>query len=81
MALVLGDAKRAKPKPRVIRPTVMNPRLVFSLIEIKRASPNVVSAIPIEASIRGSNRSESRPATVEKIACTTGMVTKIKPAF
>ena len=60
---------------------MINPKLVFSLREIRRESPTAISPMPTEASIRGSIRSESLPATGEKLACTAGMATKIKPAL
>ena len=72
MALVLGEEKRAKPKPKRIKRAIIDESGEFSLRKMNKNSPNVVSAIPIEATVRGSVLSESLPAKGEKIAWTIG---------
>ena len=62
MAFVLGEEKRAKPKPSKIRQPIMYPSGVFGFKKISRNNPMVVSVIPTVATIRGSIRSESFPA-------------------
>ena len=67
IALVFGDEKSAYPKPRTIRLMIIIERGVRGVRKIKNESPSVVIAIPAVATIWGSTRSESFPATGEKI--------------
>ena len=79
-AFVLGEEKKAKPKPRMIRLTKMNPIAVFWPKKVSKISPIVVRAIPMEARICGAILSESLPARGEKIAWTAGIDNKTMPA-
>ena len=81
MALVLGDEKRAKPKPTTIKPMITNPKLVFWPRKVNRKSPITANDIPTEATTLGSILSESLPARGEKRAITAGWDTKIVPAY
>ena len=81
IAFVFGEEKKAKPKPRTMRLTKMNPIAVFWPTKVSKISPMVVMAIPAEARICGAILSESLPASGEKIACTAGMDTRTRPAF
>ena len=78
--MVLGEEKRAKPRPRRIKLAIIKGVVVFSFRKIKRKSPTVVRAIPVEATILGSIRSESLPVKGEKSACIIGWETRIMPA-
>ena len=80
IALVFGDEKSAYPKPRTIRLMMITERGVRGVRNIKNESPRVVIAIPAVATIRGSIRSESFPATGEKIVWTTGWAIRMNPA-
>ena len=80
MALVLGEEKKAKPKPIKTKRAMINDKVEFSSRKMKKNSPIVVNAIPIDATIRGSILSESLPAKGEKIACTNGCASNINPA-
>ena len=65
--LIVGDEKRAKPNPRMIKLIIMNSLLCLRLRKAKhRKSVTPVKVIPIEATIRGSILSESLPAIGEK---------------
>ena len=79
-ALVLGDEKRAKPKPRRVKVKIIPDRPVFAVTEVRRKSPMAVKAIPAEATILGWMRSETLPAKGEKRVMTTGWETRMKPA-
>lgn len=79
IALVLGDEKRANPTPRISRQIIMNVNPVDPFSVESRNSPVVVSAIPKEATIRGSIRSEMIPANGESMAMTIGWAIRIIP--
>ena len=79
-AFVLGEEKKAKPKPSTMRLTKMNPMAVFWPKKVSKTSPIVVRDIPAEARICGAILSESLPASGDKIAWTAGMDTKTAPA-
>ena len=81
MALVLGEEKRAKPKPSTIKRNMMDSWLEFSWRKTSRKSPMVVSVMPTDDTIRGSILSESLPANGETIAMTTGAAIKMSPAL
>ena len=72
MALVLGEEKRAKPKPSKMRQPMMYPSDVLCSKKVSRNNPMVVNIIPKVATIRGSITSESLPAEGEKMAMTRG---------
>ena len=72
MALVLGDEKKAKPKPSTMRQPMMYPSDVPRSRRVSRKSPNVVIIIPNVATIRGSIRSEILPAKGETQAIIMG---------
>ena len=67
-ALVFGEEKKAKPKPRITRLPRMNQIAVSESIKVSKTSPMVVRTIPSEASICGAILSESLPASGEKTA-------------
>ena len=79
-ALVLGDEKRAKPKPRRVNVRIILYKPVSSVMKVKRKSPMTVKDIPAEATILGSMRSETLPAKGEKTVMTTGWETRMRPA-
>jgi hypothetical protein len=79
-AFVLGEEKKAKPKPRMRRLNIMNPIAVFWAKKASKISPIVVKAIPEEARICGVILSESLPARGEKIAWTAGIDSNTMPA-
>ena len=80
IALVLGEAKRPKPSPRMARPVLMTAMPVSAVIKENRKRPSRDRAIPRDASFQGSKRSESLPAMGVKIAMTMGCATRIRPA-
>ena len=67
-ALVLGELKKAKPKPINPRSVIMVFKLAPSVKKERVMSPKVVKAIPKEATIRGSTLSDNHPARGEKEA-------------
>lgn len=72
IALIFGEEKRAKPKPRTSKTMTISQTGVAGESAAKTASPAAVIAIPIEASTLGSFLSESFPAQGENSAITTG---------
>jgi hypothetical protein len=80
MALVFGDEKRPYPRPSTIRLATITKSGVAGVRKIKKESPRAVRAIPVVATTRGSMRSESLPATGEKMVWTTGWATRMRPA-
>ncbi len=81
MTLVLGDEKKAFPKPTRIKLAMTNPKGVLSLKKTNITSPAVSNASPIEATILDSILSESLPASGEKIAVIAYRATRVNPAF
>ena len=79
MAFVFGEEKSAKPNPKIKRTAIMKGMDAWLFRSIKSPRPMAVRLIPIEATIRGSMRSESLPAKGENKACTTGCATRITP--
>jgi hypothetical protein len=69
---VLGEEKSAKPNPRRTKLVRMKTVEVFALRKNNRDRLAVVKAIPAEATILGSTRSEILPARGEKTVITIG---------
>jgi len=80
MALILGDEKRAKPKPSSTRQNLIQARGVASPSQTRRKRPVAQMAIPPEATTRGSILSDNHPARGEKTAWTTGCQIRTRPA-
>src|SRR5262250_2120720 len=83
MALVLGDENRPKPAPITTRAPRMYdtfPAGRIAAIPARAARPAAVIAMPIEATTRGSIRSDSQPAAGETIACIAGCAISTAPA-
>ena len=81
IALVFGEENSPKPTPSTTRQASMYHRAVDSERKTSRKRPRAVNAIPAEATICGSIRSESRPATGETTAMTAGWTIRISPAY
>ena len=71
-ALVFGDEKRAKPKPKSNRVEMMDMKEVNSFKKVKRNNPTDVKPIPTDETILGSILSESLPAMGENMVMITG---------
>ena len=81
MALVFGDEKKAKPRPRRARTATMKPNPVSpSRPRARRRSPPATRAIPAEATTWASIRSESLPAQGDRTAWTAGWAARTNPA-
>ncbi len=72
IAFMLGEEKRAKPKPKNNRAATMAETEVLFPRKVKKKSPAAVIAIPMEDIIRGSILSDNRPARGEKSAIIIG---------
>ncbi len=72
IAFVLGEEKKAKPKPSKIKPRIIYDKFELLFIIIKIVSPTAVKAIPVEATNLGSILSDIRPARGENVAMIIG---------
>ena len=79
MALILGEEKKAKPAPIHTRLARIRINGVLDFKNMKKVSPNAVMAIPAVAGMRGSMRSDRRPASGEKSAMTVGWAINTVP--
>jgi len=78
-ALVLGEANKASPTPRMNKFRMM---VLIEVVEFSRANSNrdtADRAIPIEDTIRGSILSESQPENGDSRAMVAGCTNKIMP--
>ena len=72
ITLTFGEEKRAKPRPRIASMTTILVTGVVVVIEAAMPRPVAQRAMPMVATLAAEKRSESRPHSGEKTACTTG---------
>jgi hypothetical protein len=71
-AFVFGDEKSANPAPSRTRQAATKTNGVVGPTVASKARPRAIVPMPEEATIRGSTRSERRPANGESAAITIG---------
>ncbi len=80
MALLLGDANRAKPRPASSRLATSQTGAVVADINMKKNRLRAEHPMPREATSRGSRRSDRVPARGDSIAMSRGWARRIRPA-
>ena len=80
MALTFGDENKLKPTPVVTKHATTAASGLAGLRLANPANPSAVTAMPSEAMIRGSTRSDSRPAKGDSRVMTTGCAIITRPA-